>query len=231
MAINRQHRVWLTISSATGLCLLVLAALRTGPIELLTVLWAFATYAVLITLVVNRPGLADGVSAVRVLLGASALVSGACFGNGTLEVILFSAAIASDAIDGWLARRVGVTDHGAVLDMEADQLLVVLLAVAILDTCPLGSLPLLLPALKYLFVIANGVLKLPQGETKPVNGSNYRARWIYAVVLLALYSGLPMFRAPALSSTLLALAVPALMLSFTLDLRHQWQRSRCQPAG
>jgi phosphatidylglycerophosphate synthase len=65
------------------------------------------------------------------------------------------AALVSDGLDGWLARRHGLaSDFGARFDMETDALLVLALAVLVFASGQAGAFVLLSGTLRYLFVAA-----------------------------------------------------------------------------
>jgi phosphatidylglycerophosphate synthase len=215
------HVAWLTFTSVTGICLLVLAWLKTPWVIGVILAWALVVYLALALLITDRFYLADWISASRVVLATAALVVGHFLDYAVLQILLFALAIAADVLDGYVARKQGETQHGAILDMEADQLLVLMLAVVVSSHSILGGLVLLMPALKYLFTLLNQLLKLPLGEPRPVEGDNRRAKFVYVLVLAALFSGLPGLAMPQLSLVCLALALPALAFSFVADLRHQ----------
>jgi len=107
---------------------------------------------------------------------------------------LLVGAAACDLLDGALARRFGASARGAMLDMESDQLTVLSLSWLVVAGGG-GVHVLLLPALRYAFVIGAWLVGIPAVDPKPVNGDNRRGRLICAVVfvalLLALMPGMP----------------------------------------
>lgn len=109
---------------------------------------------------------------------------------------LLAGASAFDLVDGALARMRGATEHGAALDMEADQLSV--LAMAVMVVCAGGSaLALALPSLRYAYVLAAWPARIPSSDPKPRDGDNRRAKYVCAavvvVLLLALLPLTPLF--------------------------------------
>ena len=200
-------------------------------------MWSLLSYLHLIRVVTSTLGAADLLSALRVILcvfAAAIPTLGAVFNlpsgfaAGNLQLALFLLAIGTDFLDGFVARRTVCTRHGEILDMEADQILVLSLALAIAlagtQAGPLAFAALALPALKYAAVIFETFLHLEAGTTKPVEGDNRRAKGIYAVVLAALVAGLPalgFLGVPLLHAILLLVAVPLLAFSFGADLTHK----------
>lgn len=118
-------------------------------------------------------------------------------------------AIVADLIDGAVARRRGPTAHGAVLDMEADQLATLQLAMLAADD--VGLFALALPAYRYGFVLLSWWRELPAHDPKPKAGDNRRARLICALCmalqLAALVPALPLgARRVGIAAAILALA-------------------------
>lgn len=130
-----------------------------------------------------------------------------------------------DLCDGWIARRGTPTDRGAVLDMEADQLTVLALALCIVRTGG-GSHVLLVPGVRYAFVLASALLGLPAHDPKPVNGDNRRGRRCCAIVMVALLSALVPGMPHAVADGATAIAVAVLCYSFASDARHLLGRLR-----
>lgn len=221
MSESDRHARWLLVSSLGGLGLLgAVGAGLPSAVEWL-MLGSLTGYAVLLYHRGDPSRAADRVSASRAALATAALACGHIGAYVDVQLALFLLALLTDLLDGWLARRDGVTESGAVLDMEADQLLVLSMAVAAIPGTPFGAAVLLLPAFKYCFVLLNRMQQLPGGDPKPVNGCNRRAKLIYLLVLAALFSALPALDVPSLSTVLLALALPALGASFAADFRYQ----------
>lgn len=228
MPFRERYARWLLVSSASGLVLLTAAATGLPFTSTAVIVWSLVSFLFLLRLDGDLSRSANWVTTSRVVLAAGALACGFSAAGSPAQILLFSLAIGSDLLDGWLARRGGETHSGAVLDMEADQLLVLLMAVACLHSNPLGALVLLLPGYKYAFALLQQSLRLPLGDPKPVAGDNRRARRIYVLVLAALFSALPGLAPtlPGLSALLLMLALPALGASFAADARYQWLSAR-----
>lgn len=146
--------------------------------------------------------------------------------------------VSLDLVDGWVARRTGPTQEGAVLDMETDQLTTLFLALLAHDgSVRSGSESwialaaaafLVLPALKYAFAIA--LRNVPEANDPKPGGDNSRGRFICAVVLVGLLvATAPFFGESSLVRHLrLGLGVfLALLLStsFSADLRKLGGRS------
>jgi phosphatidylglycerophosphate synthase len=129
------------------------------------------------------------------------------------------AVVFADLLDGALARRFGGSEAGAVLDMEADQLVVFGLAATLVRQGG-GVHVLALPAMRWAFVLASWWLGIPAHEPKPVEGDNRRGRLVCAAVmvalLLALAPGVPRMAGDVAT----AVAVLLLGWSFSGDARH-----------
>jgi phosphatidylglycerophosphate synthase len=160
---------------------------------------------------------ADAVTLLRALLLAMATCAPDWPGLDAFSTwILFAVAAMLDLVDGAVARRFGASDRGAVLDMEADQLSVLCLSCSVVLG---GGAPhvLLLPLMRYAFVLAAWCAALPANDPKPVDGDNHRGRLVCAVVvvalLLALLPGTPRWTADVLTGS----AVLLLTWSFAGD--------------
>lgn len=186
---------------------------------------ALASFALLFVL--QRAGrLADWCTLARAaLLAATLLLAGTGAASATLLFALCAVALAADLLDGKIARRTGPTEHGAVLDMEADQLATLQLAVLAVAT-GVGAWALLLPAYRYAFVLLSWWRDLPAHDPKPKAGDNRRARLICAgtmvLQLLAVAPHVPL----GIRQAGLAIAVAALAYSYGDDVVYLLRRQR-----
>jgi phosphatidylglycerophosphate synthase len=148
-----------------------------------------------------------------VLLGAMPSTSAWLWWAGAVAVVL------ADLLDGAVARRFGGSEAGASLDMEADQFVVFGLAAAIVLGGG-GVHALLLPSMRWAFVLAAVWLRVPAHEPKPVDGDNRRGRRVCAAVLTALLLALLPGLSPVVADVATAIAVLLLAWSFSGDARH-----------
>jgi len=158
---------------------------------------------------------ADLVTIVRI----TGLVVVACSASADLPLAAWFSILALtllDLVDGVIARRFGATEEGAILDMEADHFTVMLLALLVVR----GGGPswvLLVPAIRYLFVVVMWAVGRPAHEPRPVDGDNKRGRVCCAIVVGALLAAL----LPGMSWTMTVLAggvaVLTLVISFGAD--------------
>lgn len=164
----------------------------------------------------SRP--ADLLTLLRLAVVACVVATAARPLGGAAWLVCVAAA-AADLVDGVVARRTGPTPAGAQLDMEADQLTVLALSICIVQG---GGLPhvLLLPAVRYAFVLAAWCWRIPAHEPKPVAGDNRRGRRICAAVVLALLMALAPGAPRGLGDAATAAAVGLLGWSFSADARH-----------
>ena len=123
-----------------------------------------------------------------------------------------------DMVDGALARRLGPTSAGAILDMETDQLTVTTFALLLVSA---GSGPqvLLLPLMRPAFVLGAWMCKLPATNPKPIDGDNSRGRRVCAIVMVALLAAMTPEMNTTLRETLTTSGALLLMWSFSGD----WQ--------
>ena len=182
-----------------------------------------------LALVLRAPrALADVVTLGRAAAVVAALAAPWWLGDESWLVwSLLVAASTCDLFDGALARARGATAHGAILDMEVDQLSV--LAMSALFVCGGGAtFALLLPALRYAYVLASWPAKLPATDPKPRDGDNRRAKQICAAVvislLLALMPGFP----AAFGDAVTAVAAALLTWSFAGDWVFLLRRGRAE---
>ncbi|MBL8728219.1 MAG: CDP-alcohol phosphatidyltransferase family protein [Planctomycetes bacterium] len=198
----------------------LLAAVWFGAAELPA--WWFAVQTVVMAL-----SYAVLVPILRAGRRAADVVTVARFG-GLLAVIWLAAAgrpwswfaavavVLLDLVDGAVARRCGGSPQGAVLDMETDQFTVLGLA-TLVAAAGGGGHVLLLPALRYVFVLAMWWAGAPAHEPKPVDGDNRRGRTVCACVLIALLVALWPNLPPPVGDVVTAVAVLLLAWSFAGD--------------
>jgi phosphatidylglycerophosphate synthase len=134
---------------------------------------ALGCYGIVTALVVaNLPrhaphrsfGLANSVTLTRASLTALlwGILAELLFGNALvldsrmrwLLVLVAAAALLSDGLDGWAARRSGTTsDFGALFDMEVDALFLLVLSMLVYATGEIGDWVIASGALRYAFVL------------------------------------------------------------------------------
>lgn len=83
-------------------------------------------------------------------------------------ILLATAALVLDGVDGWLARRTGGSSaFGARFDMELDAFLILVLAALVWFAGKAGSWVILIGAMRYGFVAASWVWPALRGELPP----------------------------------------------------------------
>jgi phosphatidylglycerophosphate synthase len=147
-------------------------------------------------------------------------------GQSSLMFGLGVAALALDALDGWLARKTGTDSvFGARFDMEVDAALILVLSIVAWKTGKAGAWVLMSGAARYLYVGAACILPSLRA---PVPASQ-RRRAIAAIqgtVLVVLMA--PAIASP-LSDVLAAVALALLLYSFGTDML--WQLGLGRRAG
>jgi phosphatidylglycerophosphate synthase len=164
-----------------------------------------------------RFGLANQVTTLRALLVA--LVAGTIVVPrqarvAVAAVTLSLVATALDGVDGWLARRTGMTsEFGARFDMEVDALLILTLAILVWRYDKAGAWVVLSGLLRYLFVAAGATIAWLREPLPP----SRRRQTICVIQVAALIAALtPSIPWPA-SAIVAAGALAALSYSFLTD--------------
>ena len=168
-------------------------------------------------------GLANQVTAVR-----AALVSlvAALIGEPTVPALAAGAVAASllatilDGVDGWLARRTGMTSaFGARFDLEIDALLIQVLAILAWRHGKAGPWVVLAGLLRYLFVASGWLWRWMQ---RPLLGTT-RGKAICIVQVGTLVAALVPTVTPPASTALAAIGLTALAYSFAVDTWWLWR--------
>ena len=191
-------------------------------------LYGLTGFAVLLGLAGHAPhrrfGLANGVTLARAAAAALLLgmwgeaASGGIALGATLRWLtagLGALALASDGIDGWLARRRGLASaFGARFDMESDALLVLALALLVHAAGQAGAYVLLSGALRYLFVAAGWPVPALRAPLPPSRRRKIVCVVQTGILLLALSPLVP----AALGAVGCGLGLALLVYSFAVDI-------------
>jgi len=170
----------------------------------------------------DRFGPANQVTAVRaVLVGGLCLltVRPPTFTTGVVAAAIAACVAALDGLDGWLARRTGMTSRfGARFDMEVDAALILVLATLACKYGKAGSWILVSGLLRYVFVAAGRVWAWMRGPLP----QSQRAKIICIVQICALIVlMIPQVR-PPVSSVVAFAGVALLSYSFLVDTLWLW---------
>ncbi|MEP4194785.1 MAG: CDP-alcohol phosphatidyltransferase family protein [Aliishimia sp.] len=123
-------------------------------------------------------------------------------------------AFALDGVDGWLARRTGLTSaFGARFDMEVDTLLGAVLAVILLLTAEVGPAILVLGFSRYVFVLTGLKWSALQGDLP----ESYRRKAICVLQIGALIILIFPLTPVAMMLPISLFAATALLYSFAAD--------------
>lgn len=184
------------------------------PMIVFTLIFAVGLRGLLHSYPYHVLGACNVVTLVRTAIVA--LLTGAIFGPEAPWLVfgLAIVAFASDGIDGWLARRAGLSSvFGARFDMEADALLGATLALILLTHGTTGLAILVLGFSRYIFVAAGWVWSSLQDPLPP----SYRRKLICVVQIAALIV-LVCPLTPEAAIPGIAIGAAALLLySFTVD--------------
>ena len=193
---------------------------------------ATASYLVLWSLLQPLRNLADKITASRFVL--LLLLSGWSEFAGTLDLTRWCCLVllvCADLLDGFVARRYGESEAGAVLDMETDQWVTLGLSVLALRHSGIGPWILILPALRYIYVLYLAVLRLPAHDPKPRGGDNRRARLVCALMLSAQLITLQPALPQSVRTASGILAILLLVYSFGADMLYFARARGHSPTG
>ena len=131
-------------------------------------------------------------------------------------------AFALDGIDGWLARRAGLTSRfGARFDMETDALLAAVLAVWLLATGTTGPEILILGFMRYLFCAASFFVTALRAELP----ESYRRKAVCVIQIGALIALLFPMTPEVMAVPVSFFAAILLCWSFAVDINWLLRRS------
>lgn len=146
--------------------------------------------------------------------------------NAAIIVALSAVALSLDGLDGYLARRQGLTSRfGAAFDMEVDSAFALVLSV-LAAFGPAGPLALLLGLPRYLLGVAGLALPWLNGALPP----RYSRKVVCVVQLVVLIVLQLPGLAPWFALTLVAAVAGLLAWSFGIDIVHLF-RTRTRSAG
>ncbi|WP_051042955.1 CDP-alcohol phosphatidyltransferase family protein [Nocardiopsis xinjiangensis] len=203
----------------------LLAALAAG-VGLSAAAWtAGALYTVAAATLLGRaargriPGPADAVTSVRVVLLGGVMALTAQAGPPWPLVVLATAALALDLVDGAVARRTGTaSDHGARYDMEVDAFALVVLGAHV--AADLGPWVLLVGAARYVFWAAS----VPWPWLKAPLPDRLSRKAVAALQGVALVVAAAPVVPVWASAAVVGCALAALVWSFGRDARWLWLR-------
>ena len=176
-------------------------------------------------------GLANQVTLLRA--GLVCLIGGALLASGQAPLMswslagLIATALALDAVDGWLARRLCLaTAFGARFDVEVDALLLLILTVLVWQADRVDGWVLAIGLLRYGFVVAGQLAPRLRAPLPPSRRRKVVAAQQGVTLLLCLLPPV----AGWLASAAAAAALICLTLSFAVDVLGLARR-RAAPAG
>jgi phosphatidylglycerophosphate synthase len=128
---------------------------------------------------------------------------------------------ALDGVDGWLARRAGMSSPlGARFDVETDALCILLLSVLVWQFDKAGAWVLGCGLMRYGFVAAGWLLPWMAGPLTPT----WRGKTVAVLQLTGLGVALAPVVQPPASTVVAAATLGALVWSFSLDVARLWRQ-------
>ena len=177
-------------------------------------------------------GLANQVTLLRA--GLVCLIGGALLASGQAPLMswslagLIATALALDAVDGWLARRLRLaTAFGARFDVEVDALLLLILTVLVWQADRVGVWVLAIGLLRYGFVVAGQLAPRLRAPLPPSRRRKVVAAQQGVTLLLCLLPPV----AGWLASAAAAVALICLALSFAVDVLGLARRGAAPASG
>ncbi len=164
-------------------------------------------------------------------LGMAALLAGAVASPGLVApdgalvwpaLALAVTALILDGVDGWMARRSGLTSaFGARFDMEVDAATIMILATLAWQTGQAPIWVLALGLIRYAFVLCGLRWSFLRADLPP----SFRRKVVCVVQVVILAALLAPVIVPPVSTALAALGLAALAWSFAIDVYWQWRHA------
>lgn len=162
------------------------------------------------------------------MIGAALLTGGSAVVSGWSVAALVAVALSLDGVDGWLARRRGLTSpFGARFDLEIDALLLLILALLVWRADRVGPWILTIGMLRYAFVAAGWLWPWLR---EPLPASRLRQAVCVQQGLTLLVCLLPPIDA-RLASAVAAVALLSVLASFGADIIYLSRTHRAAIAG
>lgn len=225
--------LWLqAVGLAVTACAVALDVLDLGSAVAAIALYLAVAACVMTRISAGHPhdafGAANAVTLVRA--GMISLVAATIFATLDRDMALAVAAfcglaLALDGIDGWLARRSGLSStFGARFDLEVDALFVLVLSAAAFMNGKAGAWVLLIGLMRYAFFSAGFLSKRLEAPLEP----SLRRKGICVVQISALALLMLPQIVPPVSTWIAAFSLALLAWSFAVDIRYLLRR---EPAG
>ncbi|WP_299734593.1 CDP-alcohol phosphatidyltransferase family protein [uncultured Roseobacter sp.] len=187
------------------------------PVAMFVVISATALRGLILTYPHSVLGSCNSVTLARAAM--ISVLAGAVLEPGSAPWIVFviaSVAFAMDGLDGWLARRSGLSSaFGARFDMETDAVLGALLALILLSSGRAGPEVLVLGFTRYVFVAASIVIPKLGGALP----ESFRRKAVCVVQIAALIILLCPLTPASLLWPISVSAALLLLWSFAIDIR------------
>lgn len=222
---SKRHRPWILPVLLVGLLLVasVIAAMEGSDAVLVALLGSLLALLLIHAAAslpdVDGPGPADLVTGLRLgmAIGIGSMTLSGHPSEGLVTGLLLLA-LTTDAFDGWIARRTGSASRfGARFDLETDAVL--LLAASLAAMHHAGPVVLLAPLMRPLWVLAGLVFPWMERPLPP----SLRRKVLCALPIFLLLAVPWPLAGTVLAAPVGTLAALLLVVSFSIDLAHQWQ--------
>ncbi|MBL8699520.1 MAG: CDP-alcohol phosphatidyltransferase family protein [Alphaproteobacteria bacterium] len=215
-------RAAVELLALVGLAGLAAAALGFAPAGQAFALAVMLVYAAVVAVALRRSALLalplgwpNRVTVLRGLLGAILLGSLLSPGRAAVVAGVAVLAIGLDAVDGWLARRLGAsTGFGARLDMETDAALMLVLCLVLMAQGRGGAWLPIVGLARYAFVAAGAVVPALRAPLHPSERRRVAAAAVMIALAVATIPAVPAAGALAITTA----ATLATVLSFAVDI-------------
>lgn len=180
--------------------------------------WTVLAFGYLFLLIRGHRRRADTVTMVRAILCAALFATHALdprptWGRVALAVLI----IVLDGVDGYIARRDGPTERGAVFDMESDAFFITTMCGVAHVFLGVSAMVLVVAAMRPIYVITLAILRLFARSPSPNHAGTLRGRLVHVALVVALIADLSPLLSTAAKDVVSVAAAALILYSYAAD--------------